>query len=418
MHMDAPKSNIGELLVKHLNGSASVEESEIVTAWIKTSAENQAFYDSIRSGATLKGKLDLYNRIDSAVGWQKIQAAMQTKSSPASLPSATTHATSFNIPRLPAASAHRVHFLRRGLFRYAAAVLLLASATLVWYSVSNHQRTQGEAITNSNRPLEADVAPGGEKAMLTLADGSTISLDSAASGQLADQGGVKIIKSSNGGVVYDLKGLSAKDAMWNTMSTPKGGQYQVTLPDGTKAWLNASSSITFPAAFVGNKRQVRISGELYFEVARNNGKPFVIDVNGVSTVQVLGTSFNINAYTNEGVIKTTLVDGSVKVDNLVVLKPGQQAVAMSGRAPAVTTANLEQALAWKNGIFYFNGADLHTVMRELERWYDIKVEFKGSASNNLFKGKIYRNMNLSDVVEMLNRMGVKLEMHGKNLVIL
>jgi transmembrane sensor len=316
-------------------------------------------------------------------------------------------------------SSHRVHFLRRGFFRYAAAIIFLVGASSLLYLISNEKEKKEQTIVSANKHLEsAEIAPGGEKALLTLADGNKIVLENAANGQLANQGGVKIVKLSNGQVSYDLSGLSVKETMLNTMSTPKGGQYQVTLPDGTKVWLNASSSITFPTAFIDNKRQVKITGEIYFEIAKNKEKPFIVDVNGLTTVQVLGTSFNVNSYENEGVIKTTLVDGSIRVNNNVILQPGQQAIITSSEEkPNVTNADLDQALAWKNGIFDFTGNDLKNVMRQLERWYDIKVEYKGSVSNTIFKGKMYRNTNLSDVLEMLKRMGVKFELEGKTLIV-
>ena len=218
------------------------------------------------------------------------------------------------------------------------------------------------------------------------------------------------------------------------MTTPAGGQYQVTLPDGTKVWLNAASSITYPTAFVDKERPVKISGEVYFEVAKDKEKPFIVDVDGKSSVRVLGTSFNINSYGDESTIKTTLLEGSVKVmrtattavsTDSVILKPGQQALvalpavaASSDRQLKVTSdVNIEQTLAWKNGLFNFNGSDLHAVMRQLERWYGIKVEYEGSIPDTKFSGEIYRNVNLSDVLEALQRMGVKFRLHGKTLLV-
>ncbi len=331
------------------------------------------------------------------------------------------------------APAHRINFIKRTWFKYAAAILItLGAGAYLWNATRNDKEL---ATTNSNKGLQADVAPGGEKAVLKLADGTKIILDNAPNGNLAQQGNAQVVKLSNGQIVYNLQGKPGQ-VMWNTMSTPAGGQYQVILPDGTKVWLNAASSITYPTVFVGNERSVKISGEVYFEVAKNKEKPFKVDVDGKSSVEVLGTIFNINSYADEKSIRTTLLEGSVKVEaggtyvSSVILKPGQQAMiavgASSDRQPGKAAkqaivvssdVDMDQTLAWKNGIFNFNGADLFAVMRQLERWYDIKVRYEGSVSNVIFQGEMYRDANLSDVLEGLQKMGVKFILEGKTLVV-
>lgn len=324
-------------------------------------------------------------------------------------------------------SARHIRFLNKSWFRYAAAAIILAFGIGVYLWTTN--RKSDQTLAEEGKPLPADIAPGGNHAFLTLADGSTIALDSASNGHLASQGDVQIVKLASGQIEYNLQGLTANDVLWNTMSTPVGGQYQVTLPDGTKAWLNAASSITFPTAFTGEKRQVKIYGEVYFEVARNNQKPFMVDVDGKSVVEVLGTSFNINSYHDEGSIRTALLEGSVKImygKEESVLKPGYQAtIAFSGQPPGskdsaiqIQPAHLDQALAWKNGLFSFNDADLRSVMRELERWYDINVQYRGAVPAITLKGKMYRNVNLSAVLDFLQRMGVDVRMEGKTLVVI
>jgi len=316
---------------------------------------------------------------------------------------------------LPAGSVHRVHFLKTAWFKYAAAIIVMFGIGAYFWTTG--KKTE-QAIANSAKQLQTDIAPGGEKAVLTLADGTKIILDNAANGSLARQGATQVVKLTDGQVAYSVKGASDKDIMWNTLSTPPGGQYQITLPDGTRVWLNAASSITYPAAFVSENREVKMTGEVYFEVAKNKEKPFIVDINGRSAAQVLGTSFNINAYANERAIKTTLLEGSVKVSS-VILNPGQQAiVSSSGQQPKITDADLGQILAWKNGLFNFNGLDLHEVMRQLERWYDIKVQYQGRVSNVIFRGEMYRNVNLSDVLEVLQKMGVKFRLEDKTLTVL
>ncbi|MBL7735698.1 MAG: FecR family protein [Chitinophagaceae bacterium] len=346
-------------------------------------------------------------------------------------------------------TAHRFHFLRTQWIRYAAAVVILfTTGAYLW----NNNKINEQTITNGGKPLQTDVAPGGERAVLTLADGTKIILDSVANGNLAQQGNAQIVKLASGQVIYNVEGLTSKEIMWNTMSTPTGGQYQVTLPDGTKVWLNAASSITYPAAFVDKKRQVKVTGEAYFEVAKNKQKPFIVDIDGKSTIQVLGTSFNINSYADEGDIMATLLEGSLKVSNTninaaalpsewqsrssetndtlsTILKPGQQATIAVALSPGrrhqnlkgivvTSKVDLDQALAWKNGLFNFDGLNVREVMKQLERWYDIKVKFEGPMPALTFRGKMFRNVNLSDVLEMLEKMEIKFRMEGKILIVL
>jgi len=336
----------------------------------------------------------------------------------------------------PALSVHRVHFLRRGLFRYAAAVLIILCGVGGYFLINNKKAVQ--PLTNNNKSFPSDTFPGGDRAFLTLADGRVILLDSAANGNLAQQGNAAIIKLANGQIAYKLKGSAEGEVMMNTMATPKGGQYQLTLPDGSKVWLNAASSIQFPAAFTGTTRNVKITGEAYFEVTKNKEKPFIVDVEGKASVQVLGTIFNINSYADEGVIKSTLVEGSVRILNSVhhsvVLKPGQQAqinmpaiAAPSDRPQAtpgsgdqikvINNADIDQTLAWKNGIFNFDGLGVRAVMAQLARWYDIDVRYVGPMPANIFKGEMYRSAKLSFILDGLSKMGIKCRIDGKTVVV-
>lgn len=313
---------------------------------------------------------------------------------------------------------HRVHFLKTSWFRYAAAILIVVGLGTVAYLWTNNKKIE-QPLVSENKQLQTDLPPGGERAVLTLADGTEIVLDNAANGNIAQQGNATVIKSDNGQIRYDLKGSSQGQVMLNTMSTPQGGQYQLTLPDGTKVWLNAASSITYPAVFVGKERKVTINGEAYFEVAKNKEMPFMVEVRGMSTVEVLGTSFNINAYSNEETVNTTLVEGSVKINKRVVLKPGQQAVVKDPAAVSVVNnADLEKAIAWKNGLFSFNNADLVSVMRQLERWYGVKVIYQRDVTDLTLKGEMYRNVQLSTIMNFLKKMGVNVRLDGKTLIVL
>jgi ferric-dicitrate binding protein FerR (iron transport regulator) len=330
--------------------------------------------------------------------------------------------------RMPVANGstvHRVHFLRTAWFRYAAAVVLVAGAAL--YFLLNTGKKEKQAVEIA----QAEIQPARESAILTLANGETILLDTAANGNLTTQGGTQVVKLANGEILY-TGGASSDEVVWNTMSTAIGRQYQVSLPDGTRVWLNAASSITYPTAFKEAKRIVRVKGEVYFEVAKDQNRPFHVEVYGGSEVQVLGTSFNINSYDNEPGSKTTLLEGSVKVVSSgegIMLKPGQQAaiaytgqnIAGSNKIIVASAVDTEHALAWKNGLFNFEGLDIKAAMRQLERWYNIKVEYAPGAKidNDAFGGKMYRNSSLSDVLAILQKLaGVKFRMEGNKVTVI
>jgi len=315
----------------------------------------------------------------------------------------------------------RIPFLKRYRWAAAAILILLAGGIYLW---------QAPAKKPAVAVVQNDVAPGGNKATLTLAGGRRIILDSAANGSIAQQGNVNIVKLNNGQLVYNLHG-KAGEIWMNTMTTPVGGQYQLTLPDGTKVWLNAASSITYPSAFTGAERKVSINGEVYFEVAKDKAKPFKVNVNDESEIEVLGTGFNVNAYADETAARTTLLEGSVKISGhaggrleQVVIKPGQQAVAqhpgfkMPQQISVVGDTDVEQAVAWKNGRFNFNGADLHTVMRQLSRWYGITVRYEGNVPDEIFQGELTRDLNLSQVLRILGKMEIKFRIEGKTLVVM
>ena len=252
-----------------------------------------------------------------------------------------------------------------------------------------------------------DLPPGTNKAILTLADGQKINLDDAKSGQLASQAGISITKSANGELVYTVakNPSSEASAATNTIETPKGGQYQVRLPDGTHVWLNAASSLTYPTTFSSAERKVSLTGEGYFEVAGNAKKPFLIEVDGQTEVKVLGTQFNINAYPEEKTMNTTLVEGAVLLrskNRSARLVPGQQGQIDKGGDPIalVDHVDLDQVMAWKNGFFSTGEASLEMIMRQVERWYDVKVVYKEAVEAE-FVAKLPRDLPLSKLLQLL-----------------
>ncbi|UYQ95800.1 FecR domain-containing protein [Chitinophaga horti] len=260
----------------------------------------------------------------------------------------------------------------------------------------------------------APVMSGGAKAVLTLGDGSKVVLDSAAQRQIVS--GPVTAQQSGGSLHYDASGA----AQQHTLFTPRGGQFRLQLPDGTKVWLNAASSITFPTAFEGNERLVQVSGEVYMEVAENVRQPFRVQVTNGPRLEVLGTSFNINAYADEPIQRTTLVQGSIRYisgTTSQVLKPGQQALLENGKV-TFGTADVSEVLAWKNGLFHFSGASLQEVMRELSRWYDVDVAYEGLVRPRSFEGKIGRDLSLQDVLSNLGKNSVHYKIEGGKVIVL
>lgn len=311
----------------------------------------------------------------------------------------------------------RIISMRKWKWAAACILMLIAAGAWLWTSSINDRRKADPALA-----AKKNIAPGKAGAILTLSDGTQLVLDSLGNGAVTTQNGSQV-SLENGHLSYDPTNASDIVA-YNTMTTPRGRQFQLTLPDGTGVWLNAASSITYPVSFSGSNRKVTITGEAYLEVARNNQQPFLVDVDGKSQVEVLGTSFNINSYSDEESIRTTLIDGSIKVSKAgqsAILKPGQQADIIPSSGSSINIMNdtdLEKTLAWKNGLFNFNGATLPTVMRQLERWYNIKVRYESAIPTLVFKGEMYRDVNLSDVLEVLERMGLKFKMEGNTLLVL
>jgi len=274
-----------------------------------------------------------------------------------------------------------------------------------------------------NSTVQSKIVPGSNQAILKLANGKTITLNDKANGVLAKQSGVIITKNKDGLLQYEVTASAAPSI--NTISTPKGGQYQLILADGTKVWLNAASSITFPTKFNGKMRNVEVTGEAYFEVAKNKAQPFQVKSTN-QIIEVLGTHFNVNTYDDELANVTTLLEGSVKVNKLIngklqsglTLKPGEKAlVKANGSQILKADADAEEAIAWKNGYFKFDKADLPTIMRQIARWYNVDVQYQGEIPNDLFVGKIKRTENVSEVLRILELSKVNTRINGRTIIV-
>lgn len=314
----------------------------------------------------------------------------------------------------------------------ASIVLLLGAGTWFFFL----RTTISSAPITPSPDLAHDLPPGSNRAVLTLGNGAQINLDSAQNGVVARQGASNITKLKNGQLAYTriAKG-EERGEVYNSMTTPRGGQYKLTLPDGTNVWLNAASSIRYPTAFTGKERRVEITGEAYFEVAQNKAKPFHVTFNsplgvgggGQADIQVLGTAFNINAYPDEPNLKTTLLEGAVKIifpaspnySRETRLNPGQQALLEKSTPGIRVIDNVDTSAvtAWKNGYFNFNKLDIRTVMRQLSRWYDVEISYEGEIKNQTFYGGIQRNLPLSKLFHILEKSDIHFKIDGKKVIV-
>lgn len=284
----------------------------------------------------------------------------------------------------------------------AVAVVILSLSVGLYFYVNNNKV---DVNKSENKNYTTDVKPGGNKAILTLANGKKLSLDDAKTGLLAKQAGIIITKTADGQLVYSISKSQVKNLNeFNTIETPRGGQYKINLPDGSKVWLNAASSLRYPTMFASDKREVKLSGEAYFEVSKDRTKPFRV-VSDNQVVEVLGTHFNINAYSDEPSTKTTLLEGSVKVnDNKtnenLILMPGNQAV-LNYQSFSKRDVDVEEVIAWKNGQFMFVNESLTSIMRKLARWYNVDINYERGVSNSTFTGTVSRYENVSEVLATL-----------------
>lgn len=405
-----------ELLEKHLNESADAEEKQQLAAMLEEpyyrSLLDQTVLEQLSSGV-YRFELDAITRnaINQSI-YQKTAASNDLSENPAFHP------------------AQRIPLYRRW-WAAASVILALCIGAYIWNA--NKKNAESPIVVAKT----VDIAPGEDGAILTLSDGRQIVLDSLGNGVIALQNGSQaVIK--NGELIYDLTGDATGEIVYNTMSTPKRRQFRLLLPDGTKVWLNAASSISYPTVFTGKERRVEITGEAYFEVAKNIKMPFRASVKNKAEIEVLGTHFNVNAYENEASINTTLLEGSVvvssdqqqKVKQTVVLKPGQQAQLTNvkyGSEKAATTktaikiisdTDIEKVMAWRNGLFNFEDATLEEIMRQLERWYDIEVVYEKNVPNIALTGELTRGVTLKGLLPALGKMGVNYRLEGRKLTIL
>lgn len=303
----------------------------------------------------------------------------------------------------------------------AAAILVVAGLGYYFF------RPEKVTITAAVAKMQ-DVSPGANKAVLTLANGKKISITDAKDGELAMQAGISIKKTADGQLVYSIKdaGTTGKNPVYNTIETPRGGQYQIVLPDGTKVWLNAASSLKFPTTFSGlANRKVELNGEAYLEVAKDKTHPFIVKTQQ-QEVEVLGTYFNVNTYNDEEAIKTTLLEGSVLVhlsqaapgEKSIKLVPGQQSAIFKAGQATVAAVDVNDAIAWKKGYFEFNNENVYQIMRKVARWYDVQVIYEGEIPLSTMEGTMSRFQNVSKILDIMQSTGLlKFKIEGRKIYV-
>lgn len=379
------------LVHKYLAGEASAEEEEALLRHYDKLQQRGLEWDPMQLGEQEKTRERLYH---------KIQAEIKQR------------------------EGNRINPVLRWTVAASLVLALLASGVLYWLA-----RRPDPAVAARDSQVRQAIVAGGNKGTLTLADGTRIDLDQAAAGKLASQSGITITKTADGQIRYvasaEKSGApAAAGPAYNTIETPKGGQYQVQLPDGTRVWLNAGSWLRYPTRFAGNERQVTLNGEAYFEVAPDKARPFRV-LSQQQIVQVLGTHFNISAYEEDAAARTTLLEGSVRIwlpqgRQSKLLQPGQQALSHhGGKDIAVQAVDVEKAVAWKNGYFMFENEDLESIMRQLERWYDVEVTYAGEVKDLKFGGMVSRSKNISQTLRILELTGnVQFKIEGRRITVM
>jgi len=397
------------------------EEEKELNEWLAEAEENRIFFQQITDKSILREKLKIYQSTNSDAIWQKTVQKIDGGKL---------------VNLYPEKKVYRISYTK---IAAAAAVILFISAGTWYYFGQPVQKQTAKTENNNNTALPVSnlIIPGSTKAILTLADGSTIDLNGVQNGALAKQGQTQVTK-NDGRLIYNrepnVDGPQNSQSVYNTVTTPKGGEYHITLPDGSKVWLNAASSLRFPIAFAGNERIVELTGEAYFEVnpqdqkvttttQRNTKTPFIVKITtpsgNLNEVEVLGTHFNVMAYAEENAVKTTLVEGKVKVtsgNSYQTIKPGEQAKLKDG---GITVKNVDasEVVSWTKGYIPVGGPDLDYTMRQIGRWYDVNIIYKGKKPETSFEGKLSRTASIKGVIELLNANNIKAVLNEKDRTI-
>ena len=391
-----------ELLNKYLDKTASQDEIEELHKWLREKPDQEVFE---KIWNDLPADTQFFGEDES----QQILNRILQKTEPAE---ASIPEESMPVPVIE-------HSRKRN-YLLAAAIFFLVF-TGILYLMDN--RKSSAPLVNNNQPVTRDIdAPASNNAILTFGDGSTVVLDTAGDGSLALQGNINVVKLPNGEIRYEGNAGINEPVTFNTLTVPRGSKIvTLNLEDGSRIWMNSASSLRYPTAFRGKERRVDITGEAYFEIAKNPSMPFIVNRNGIET-RVYGTEFNVNAYEDESNTSITLIEGSVEVfaeGKSTLLRPGQQArVSPEHRIQLVEEADTEAAIAWKNGYFQFTGNNIETVMRQVSRWYDVEVIYEGEIPERQFAGQMDRSNSLSSVLKILEESNVHFKTEGKKVTVM
>jgi transmembrane sensor len=389
------KEHIAGLIVKFLQGGLSKTENKQLQEWISESPENKETFELSTQVEKLLEDLTWYQQ-SKEKNWKELNKVIGGKV---------------------------VSFTFRKLMPYAAAVLVLILATASYMWVFNKKKP-AEAHNTISAKYKNDILPANGRAILTLDGGQKVILDST-TGIVAKQGNTQII--NNTGQLVIAPSTAQAAIVYNSVNTENGGIYSIVLSDGTIAWLNAASSLTFPNAFTGIQRKVEITGEVYFEVAKDAAKPFIVSIktpagNSRGEIEVLGTHFNVNAYDDNSIVRATLLEGSVKVSNgnkSTVINPNQQAQISNDKVTVINDPDIDQTMAWKNGLFFMAKQDIKSIMEEVQRWYNVEVEFAGTPITGTFSGKISRKEPVSKLLMILELTeGVRFEIVDNKIIVM
>lgn len=419
--MDINLFYISELVEKRLRGTITSEEEAKLTEWINSSVATKDFFEQLTSASFVTQALARFDQYDvdknrsyllDQLRQFKINQAISAEGKGTGDPDFVTGKI-----------RKRVFKLRKRL-AFAASIIGLIMLSLYVLTSNKDQRIKSREYVAAVNDIEA---PDKNRAQIRLSDGTVVYLDTVKNGATIIQPGLEITKTDDGKIEYKtVSGSNGQDAnasvIYNTLINPRGSKViDIMLQDGSHVWLNAGSVITYPVVFFGNERRVEIEGEAYFEVVKNMKQPFKVMAGGTE-IKVLGTHFNVNAYADENVVRTTLLEGSVQVVNSeskAMLAPGEQASSEKNGLLAVTKrVNTEEVMAWKNGTFYFDGSDIQTVMRQVARWYDVSVIYEGQKPGGHYRGKPSRSLTLSQMLKVIEYSGVKFKVDGKNVIIM
>lgn len=387
------EQHIAILLSKRFNNEITTAEEAELNEWISASEANEAFYQDLLNKKRLSEKVQLFRSFNREAGWNKLEK------------------------RIPGLGAPRQPQVKK-LYKWMAAAAIMALVAAIWLFTGRKQGAVPQVLVHQKADT---ILPGGDKATLTLGDGRVVVLDTA-SGAIHETG--HVINFAAGQLSYageSAQDLTAQPIVYNTLKTPPGGQYKLILPDGSRVWMNAASSLRFPTRFTSGHREVILEGEGFFEIAPAATAPFLVNTNGIQ-INILGTAFNVMAYNDEPAAEVTLVAGKVAVEKANITKmlsPGQQARLIQEQADIQVRndVNVEDVIAWKEGLFRFQSADIKSVLRQISRWYNIGIVYEGPVTKEKFTGDIPRNSSIEEVTRILRLSNIHLSLQNGRMIV-